>query len=82
MLAPEPSRNCSKSVLVTGGLAHSGPLATAEVYDPSTGTWRAASHLSSSRFRAVATPLTTGQVLIAGGVEREGDVSRGDLYTP
>ncbi len=57
-------------VLVTGGFAREGapPLASAEVYDPSTGVWSpTATPLSTRRGGHVAARLGTTSVLVAGG---------------
>ena len=57
-------------VLVAGGcgVKHCSPvLASAEIYDPATGTWTAAASLHGPRARHRATLLPSGQVLVAGG---------------
>jgi N-acetylneuraminic acid mutarotase len=64
-------------VLVTGG-GHgfnSEPLIekTAEIYDPSTGTWRFTDHMANARYGHAATLLSDGRVLINGGNGRGGD---------
>ncbi len=56
----------SGRVLVAGGYA-GWALASAELYDPATGTSVATSPLSVERFRHTATPLLSGRVLVAGG---------------
>ena len=53
----------SGKVLVAGGDA----FATAELYDPLTGTWSATGSMSISRFGHTLTLLPTGKVLVAGG---------------
>ena len=50
-------------VLVAGGYAS---LASAELYDPATGTW-ASTNLSIGRWSHTATLLPNGQVLVAAG---------------
>ncbi len=62
----------SGEVLVAGGAtAYSGPkgtvLATAEIWDPASGSWRAAAPMSVARYHHVAAPLPDGRVLVAGG---------------
>jgi len=42
-------------------------LSTAEVYDPSGGTWMAAGSLTKARANHTAIMLPNGQVLVAGG---------------
>lgn len=58
-------------VLVVGGAdASNTPLASAEIYDPATGTWTATGSLSlgaRSLHTATLLPLSGGRVLIAGG---------------
>jgi N-acetylneuraminic acid mutarotase len=58
-------------VLVAGGL-HSTPrntnaTDTAELYNPSTGTWSATGSMSTPRQGPTATLLPSGKVLVAGG---------------
>ncbi|MCP3136959.1 Kelch repeat-containing protein [Pyxidicoccus xibeiensis] len=68
----------SGKVLVTGGRNGThwlGCLATAEVYDPETGTWASASSLATARCEHSATLLPSGKVLVAGG-SGEGGVRR------
>jgi uncharacterized protein (DUF2147 family) len=60
-------------VLVAGGMTRNGVwLDSAELYDPSSGRFRAISRLHSQRAGATATLLTNGKVLIAGGNDGSG----------
>ena len=58
-------------VLVAGGLRGSQPtsvtVATAELFDSSTGTWASTSSMSVDRDQHTLTLLASGQVLAAGG---------------
>jgi hypothetical protein len=66
-------------VLITGGEAYSPlplRLATAEVYDPATGTFTAVGEMTRPRSGHTATLLLDGRVLVIGGA---GDA---DLYDP
>lgn len=58
-------------VLVAGGAAEarfSSPVATAEVYDPRTGTWTATGPMTEARVFHRAVPIGGGRVLVAGGM--------------
>ena len=65
-------------VLITGGTNNSGAgtaLASAELYDPKTGTFSQTGSMTTARVWHTAAPLADGRVLIAGG----GDGSRTGL---
>jgi hypothetical protein len=66
-------------VLVAGG---SG-LASAELYDPSTGLWTATGSMTAGRYEHTAVLLGSGQVLVAGGSNTASpSLSSAELYTP
>lgn len=57
------------TVLTTGGFsAFDTPQASAEIYDPATGTWASAGNMSTARAGHTGTLLYNGQVLVAGGL--------------
>ena len=68
-------------VLVAGGFIVVGwytiPLASAELYDPATGTWTPTSSLGTARAGHTATLLPTGKVLVVGG-----GANSAELYNP
>ena len=67
-------------VLVVGGEQAHTPLASAELYDPATGTWSATGSLNTARYDHTATLLRNGMVLVAGGNPDELDSA--ELYDP
>ena len=71
-------------VLVVGGRDNNGNvLASAELYDPTTGKFTATGSMSDSRESHTAALLTDGQVLIAGGQDDSGAVvATAELYDP
>jgi len=79
-------------VLVAGGDGYNGkpdlisgeaPLAanaSAELYDPATGSFTEIAGMDSPRFRQTATPLSNGKVLLTGGFSGFGPQATADLY--
>ena len=57
-------------------------MASAELYDPASGTWTATGSLNSGRFSHTATLLPNGKVLIAGGTTPSAYVASAELYDP
>jgi len=62
------TRLASGKVLLAGGEGPSGPLATAEIYDPATNTFAPTTGpMASARASHAAALLTDGRVVLAGG---------------
>ena len=58
-------------------------LASAELYDPASGTWTATGSLATARCDHTATLLPNGKVLVAGGVDSsDGSLASAELYDP
>jgi N-acetylneuraminic acid mutarotase len=84
----------SGKVLVAGGLSGStGPdglggtvVASAELYDPATGTWTTTGSMHTGRVYQTATLLPDGKVLVAGGIDRPfgsgTELASAELYDP
>lgn len=53
-------------------------LATAELYDPATGTWSATGPMKFARFGAAAVTLTDGRVLVVGSGDTQSGVTVDD----
>ncbi len=75
-------------VLVAGGgtLSITSPadyLASAELYDPASNTWRAAGEMSVPRANHTATLLANGRILVAGGLNSVGrGIAGAEIYDP
>jgi Kelch motif protein len=78
----------SGQVLVAGGTDPTAccgapPLATAELYNPSTGTWTATGSMMTGRDDFIMALLPNGEVLAAGGDNGNGTFfSSAELYNP
>jgi hypothetical protein len=72
------------TVLIAGGQGSSGAiLASAEIYNPATGTFSSAGSLNSARSEHVAGTLADGKVLVAGGFETANAItSTAEIYDP
>jgi hypothetical protein len=70
-------------VLVAGGSGtDGGPLASAQLYDPATGTWTATGSMTTPRYHPTATLLPNGKVLVVGGDSNQGVLASAELYDP
>ena len=74
----------NKRVLVAAGATGtpiSNAIASAEIYDPTTGIWTATGSLATARQSHTATLLPDGQVLVAGGANTT-ILASAELYHP
>ncbi len=71
-------------VLITGGMERNGGFfATAELYDPDTGTFSPTGSMTTKRVGHKAILLRNGKVLIIGGSNHEdGSLASAELYDP
>ena len=73
-------------VLVAGGLTSQGIYNHsnngAELYDPTTRTWRVTGAMATARYAHTATLLPNGKVLVAGGNKDGTLLSSAELYDP
>jgi len=75
-------------VLVTGGTRVGGfpsgtiYIATAELYDPGSGTWAFTGSMATGRHNHTATLLPNGKVLVAGGSNGNNFLATCELYDP
>ncbi len=68
-------------VLVAGGIDISAS-ASAELYDPASGTWTITGSLNTGRVYHTATLLPNGMVLVAGGIDSRTYSASAELYDP
>ena len=71
-------------VLVAGGADGSGnPVATAEIFDPSTGKFSSTGSLVTARHHFAAVLLSSGKVLVTGGLDGSGNpLASAEIYDP
>lgn len=75
------------NVLVAGGLDPNAccgapPLASAELYNPTTGTWTATGSMTTGRYSFILILLPSGEVLAAGGADNGTALTSAELYNP
>jgi N-acetylneuraminic acid mutarotase len=74
-------------VFVVGGFSdpsvpNAPLLASAELFDPKTGSWIDAGGMSAGHFDLTVTLLANGQVLVTGGLDPDGVTASTELYDP
>ena len=69
-------------VLIAGGYGSAGYLTSAELYNPTLGTFAYTGDLAAADYYATATLLPSGMVLIAGGANASGAIKSAQLYNP
>jgi Kelch motif/Galactose oxidase, central domain len=75
-------------VIVIGGNSRGDVgtvLATAEIYDPETGTWTATGDMTAPRHKLAAVALADGRVLVVGGSNQQdafGQYKTAEIYDP
>ena len=70
-------------MLVAGGeVNNTGAIASAELYDPATGTWSATGGLAQARYFHTATLLPDGRVLVVGGINGNVRLPSAEIYDP
>jgi hypothetical protein len=74
----------SGNVLVVGGAAGVAgtPLASAEIYNPLSGTWSPAAPLAAARYDHTITRLPNGKLLVAGGSNGAHNLATAELFDP
>ena len=69
-------------VLAAGGEGPSGPLTSAEIYNPYTGKWSLTGSIGMARTDHTATLLPDGRVLVAGGYDSPNFLASAEVYDP
>jgi len=69
-------------VLVAGGIAASGTLQNAALYDPASKTWSTTGSMQTARVIHTATLLPSGKVVVTGGDNSSGTLASVEVYDP
>jgi hypothetical protein len=72
-------------LMIGGARARDQILASAEIFDPRTGTFAATGSLATARYKHGAAPLADGRVLVAGGSDARdwaGKLASAEIYDP
>ncbi len=70
-------------ILVAGGARpFTSALSTAEIYDPTSGSWSEAGSMKTRRWNHRAVLLPNGDVLVVGGCDLLGELTSVELYSP
>lgn len=71
-------------VLVAGGYVDNYGLITSsvEIFDPSVGTWSAATSMNTPRSHFMMMRLPTNKILVAGGLSNGVDLKTAEIYDP
>ena len=70
-------------VLLVGGTGANGrPLASAEIFDPDSGTFSATGSMSVARTQHAAALLNDGRVLINGGTDGSATLASAEIFDP
>ena len=72
----------SGKVLVAGGIDGTISRNTAQLYNPTTGTWAAAGNLNAARHLHTSTLLPSGRVLVSGGMNGTTTLQTAAVYNP
>jgi len=82
-LGDEISGSSDRRVLVAGGTGPGGsPLASAEIYNPQSGSWTRTGSLADPRALHTAALLPDGKVVVAGGSGTAGRLASAELFSP
>jgi hypothetical protein len=69
-------------VLIAGGYDNTEDVATAEVFNPSSGTFSPVGSMSEPRELTATAPLPDGRVLVAGGYDNGDPIATSDIFNP